>query len=423
MPIHSRFPTLLLIIGLGALPLLQACGGANAWEGTVTDSAGITVVHNTNTPIWGAGDEWTTTEDLRIGTVAGEPEYQFGQILPVGSIDVDSDGTIYVMDGQAREARAFDSQGNYLRTIGRPGSGPGELSPQAFFIFVDNVGDVYIPDLGNQRVSMFDGSGELKGSFPIQFQAGIPARWKVDNSGRVMAQLRGIDVQGMAALNEGDPIVVYDTTGTVVDTVALLPKGETLQEVSQEQFSALLFAPEPIWDLDESGAVVYAMNNEYRILVNDAAGNLVRVITLPTEKVVVEEGHKTAILRLLGQQMEGMGAPPAQVEQILQGFGFAEHFPAFSQILMGPAGTLWVQKAVSFDALTEGADEGEELDLQNLGSPNWDVFDTEGRYLGIIRLPDRFAPVTVDGDYLYGVWSDELDVQYVMRLLVNRTTL
>ena len=418
MKTRTLFPLLLLLVP--TLPLLQACGGgAGAWEGTVTDSAGIAVVHNTATPLWRSGDEWTVSEDLRIGSIGGELEYQFGQILPVGSIDIGPDGNIYVMDGQAREARVFDAQGGYLRTLGGPGSGPGEFSAQAFFLFTDNNGRVYVPDLGNQRVSMFDSTGEPLGSFPIQLQAGIPARWKVDDSGRVIAQLRGLNAEGIEALEDGDPLVVYDTTGAVVDTVALLPKGETIQDVSQDQFSMLMFAPEPIWDIDETGAVFYGMNNEYRILVNDPTGDLTRIITYPTEPKPVGERDKAAILSFLRDQVESAGAPPPAVEQFLQGVGFAENYPAFSQIIVGPSNSLWVQRTRSADDMTEDAEEEMEVDLQDLGSPEWDVFDDQGRYLGLVTVPDRFAPVVVDGNHIYGVWADELDVQYVMRLVVN----
>jgi hypothetical protein len=47
------------------------------------------------------------------------------------------------------------------------------------------------------------------------------------------------------------------------------------------------------------------------------------------------------------------------------------------------------------------------------GSDEWDVFDSEGRYLGIVTMPDRFSPFSLVGDRLYGVWRDEFEVQYV----------
>ena len=71
--------------------------------------------------------------------------------------------------------------------------------------------------------------------------------------------------------------------------------------------------------------------------------------------------------------------------------------------------------------MAEGAEEGFEFDPQDIGSPEWEVFDAEGRYLGVVTLPERFTPVNVKGDMLYGVWRDELDVQYIMRLRLNQT--
>lgn len=52
-------------------------------------------------------------------------------------------------------------------------------------------------------------------------------------------------------------------------------------------------------------------------------------------------------------------------------------------------------------------------------SSKWDVFDSEGRYLGVVELSDRFTPFIVKGDRCYGVHRDEIDVQYVQVLRIN----
>jgi len=70
--------------------VFSACSGgdggttATEWAGTVTDSAGIQLVQNPLTPMWGAGDAWTLEETLLIGTPEGEAAYQFGQITGIG---------------------------------------------------------------------------------------------------------------------------------------------------------------------------------------------------------------------------------------------------------------------------------------------------------------------------------------------------
>ncbi len=405
-----------LALLLPTLPLLQACGGAGAWEGTVTDSAGVAVVHNPAVPMWRAEDEWSATEELRIGTMAGEQNYQFGQIT---FLDVGPDGTIYVADLQAVEIRAYDATGKHVLTVGGKGSGPGELQ-QPQFVLADPDGGFIVPDLGNQRVNRYGPGGESRGSFPIQMQAGVPTRWMVDPAGRLMAQLRGLNLPGMAALEGGDPIVVYDIMGAVVDTVAVLPKGQTLEGMTQERLSIKVFAPEPVWDLDPEGNILYAMNDQFRILVNTPDGTLTRVITKEVEPKPVEEADRNAILRLLREQYAQYGVPPAQMEQIMSGIGFADYYPAFGQLFVGPEGTLWVQRIRSARDMAGAAGEEVEFDPQAIGSPEWEVFDAEGRWLGVVTLPDRFQPVDVRGDDLYGIWRDEMDVQYVMRLRVNR---
>ena len=164
--------TIVLLL-LPIFPLLQACGGAGAWEGTITDSAGVAIVMNTATPMWSAGDEWTVSEDLRIGTVAGEPEFQFGLIT---GLDVGPDGTVYVLDMQASEIRAYDAEGNHLLSFASAGAGPGELSQQALGLFLAPGGEILAIDLGNQRVNRYSPEGESIGSFRLDISAGVPAR-------------------------------------------------------------------------------------------------------------------------------------------------------------------------------------------------------------------------------------------------------
>ena len=117
------------------------------------DSTGIQVAHNGVQGMWSPGEEWTINEELRIGHVDGAPELQFGEIV---SLDVDRAGRIYVLDQQAQEVRVFSPAGEYLRSVGQPGEGPGELSAfaQAVFVAVDDTLRVVDPRQG--RVTTFD---------------------------------------------------------------------------------------------------------------------------------------------------------------------------------------------------------------------------------------------------------------------------
>jgi hypothetical protein len=69
-----------------------------------------------------------------------------------------------------------------------------------------------------------------------------------------------------------------------------------------------------------------------------------------------------------------------------------------------------VQRIQTADQVQDPAD----FDPQDLGSPDWDVFDDQGRYLGIVTMPGRFQPLRLVGDVLYGIERDEYDVQSVV---------
>ena len=96
---------------------------------------------------------------------------------------------------------------------------------------------------------------------------------------------------------------------------------------------------------------------------------------------------------------------------------FAEFFPAFYQFHTGDEGTLWVQPVRSPAELPDEALERYNF-IEDFGGPDWDVFDADGRYLGVVSMPLRFQPRLFHGDRVYGVWRDDLDVQYVVRLRI-----
>jgi hypothetical protein len=96
------------------------------------------------------------------------------------------------------------------------------------------------------------------------------------------------------------------------------------------------------------------------------------------------------------------------MEALLQQYQFADYFPAFASLALGPEGSVWVQDLRSG---TELGGEGQPFDIQDLGSTEWGVFDANGRYLGTVTFPGRYQPIRAIGDRFYGVARDEMDVQ------------
>jgi hypothetical protein len=166
------------------------------------------------------------------------------------------------------------------------------------------------------------------------------------------------------------------------------------------------------------GSFAFAVNNEFRITISDLEGNLVRIITMPHEKVMVAEEDKTIITELIMRLMTEQGVPPQALSAIEDGISYEDVFPAFAQLRNGPENSLWVQRVGVPSDMTD--DERENWNpVLDQGSDDWDVFDAQGRYLGVVTIPDRFSPFALQGDLLYGVWRDEFEVQYVKVLRIT----
>ncbi|MGD2071684.1 MAG: hypothetical protein PVI57_23670, partial [Gemmatimonadota bacterium] len=357
---------------------------------------------------------WTVRQALSIGSLDGPEAEQFGQIV---GVDVDGEGRIYALDNQSSEVRVFDADGRHLRTFGEPGQGPGQLGRALGGVFL--VGDrVLVPDLQNQRVSAFSTDGEPLASFRLDFSAGVPIRWDGPVAGQVVAQRRVLQIGDSAAAPAGDPIVALDSEGAVADTLLVLPPGESL-DLSGGGPSFRFFAPEPIWDAGPDGRIASGMNAEFRIEMHAPGGMLERVVVLPREARSVTERDQQVLLDAVREAAMDQGAPPQAVEMMLSGATFADSYPFFASLLVGPEGTLWAQRVRTGDELTGGAEEA-TFDPQDLGSTVWDVFDAEGRYLGEVEFPGRFQPLRVHGDRIYGVGRDAMDLQSLVAFDVVR---
>lgn len=404
--------------------IIAACsaGAESTWEGSITDSAGVQIVRNPDTGIWGPDDAWTLTEALRIGAAEGEPEYQFGALLPAGSVGLASDGRIVVLDAQGQHLKVFGADGTYERTIGGPGGGPGEIGIATQSSMLMAPGDtIVMVDLGNQRVNLYLMDGTFVRSFPVDVAAGFPFRWELTGDGRVVAQLRRLNFAGGESTDSMDVIAVRHLDGTAGDTLMRVLSGKTIQ------FSGGLpewnfFVPEPLWAL-WGDRILHAVNNQYRIGVyQPGTERLERVIEKPFTLNPVTDADQDPMKRALRKAILDQGAPPQLATQLVDTrLHFAPNYPAFAQMLEGPFGTILVQLITPVSSLTD--EERENFDFQSgqMGSRQWDVFDNEGRYLGPLMMPVRFQPVQFRGNDIYGIQRDELDVQYVVKLEVGTT--
>lgn len=403
-----RVPPLLIPL------LLVGCSDRGGdWQGSVTDSGGVAVVTNAGAGVWTAEETWTIEEELRIGAAEGEPDYRFGQIA---GIDVDGEGRIYVVDQQARDVRAFDPDGRFIRRMGKPGAGPGELGQGAGPLFVGPGDTVYVPDIAQQRVTRFTTAGEPAGSYPVSMSDGIPVKWMEAPDGDLVQQAMIMGLPDRPDVQPGNLLLRRDGSGAVVDTLLVMAAGQTMS-FSGGQPQVTLFAPEPMWALGPEGRLVYGNNSRYRLEVYSPEGTLERVIRRERERKPVTDADREEFRRVIQDAWKKAGMPPQAMEMMTRALSFADHYPAYANLFGGPDRTLWVQGVQSPESVRE---RGASFDLHDIGGPDWEVFDERGRLLGTVRMPARFTPLLFRGDHIYGVLRDDLDGQYAARMRLDR---
>ena len=143
-------------------------------------------------------------------------------------------------------------------------------------------------------------------------------------------------------------------------------------------------------------------------------------MTFPREPVPITDRDIRAFFAYLDRAWLRAGVAPSQLAANHQLVSFNETLPVYASFHMGPEGSLWVQPVRSPGEMSD-----EEIELYNFvedfGGPDWEVFDPAGRFLGVVTMPKRFTPRLFLDDFIYGVQRDELDVQYVVRLRIERS--
>ena len=117
------------------------------------DACGAQVlVENSLSSAWTTTTEWKLEEDLRIW---GPPE---GYLSLVVGLAADSRDNIYILDYVTQEIYVFDFEGDFLRTLGGQGDGPGEFR-DALGPAIGPGDTLWVADRRAARFSVFSPDG------------------------------------------------------------------------------------------------------------------------------------------------------------------------------------------------------------------------------------------------------------------------
>jgi hypothetical protein len=386
------------------------------------DTLGDTLLVRTlSGSVWGGTSR--LVPELSIGELDGDVEYLFGRVV---SLAVSGDGTIYVVDRQVPDLRAFAPDGSFIATIGTPGEGPGELKGPDGGLAVLSDGRILVRDPGNARIQVYAPTGEPLDTWPIRGGFNTSNPMFRDNEDHVHTQIL-LDPEAEVA-DWVTGLVRISPDGTPVDTLVPPDVGYEALEVEARNDegenhsvsrNGVPFAPSETWTLHPDGYFIHGVSTEYRVdlLKSEHPVRIERVyrpIPVSGAERSEEEARVVRNMRYTDPNWRWNGP------------SIPDHKPAFQRLYAGKGGRIWVHVSLpSYERDDPDYDPKDPEAVENRWREpvGFDVFETDGSYLGRVEAPESFSlyptPV-IDGDYVWATTRDDLGVQRVVRFRIER---
>ena len=379
----------------------------------VADSAGVVVVTNLEGSVEAAAP-WSVAEDpiLEIGGGSDPdvPLYRISAITPLESGDVAVGTTV------PPQILVFDPRGQLRSTMGRQGDGPGEFLDLGSVVALppDSIG-AWDPD--RRRLSIFTEQGALAREVDLSTVAPMSARasGSAENpSGftHVLPSLAGsLVVFGEAGLGPSSEGVI---SRHEMPAFRITLAGNVLAEYGP--FPGLQTSPglpSPFGARTHAGSVAGALvvgtseEPEFRTFGPD--GELMQVSRWP-------DRDRSISGPFLDRWLELVEAEPSLRDYVLEA-PRPDVFPAYDDILVAADGSILVAEypgPLGLLSLRRGDPAPEPLKPTiRMPSRRWLVFSPNGALGATLSTPEGFEPYALVDGLLWGVYTDELDVESV----------
>lgn len=367
---------------------------------------------------------WSLEEDLRLGSVDGEHD---AFVRPVRIRE--RGGQLYVLDAGLPGLRAFDRTGAYLHQIGRQGAGPGEYTAPANFGFMGDT--IWVVDGATRRVALFGEDGKVLADFALEPE--IPGTQPPQPM-----QVLGPD-DFLVIVPPGPETSLYrhkvgpvlfqqsivrrNRSGTRADTLATytVESGLLVVQADDAGFSVIPYRPirqhpfvsyDP--DREEIGVVERSPatspdRGEFHVTIRRRDGPVLAYRRFVYRPVPVPASVKDSIRAALSSRLRRSRAPGAEqrVEAGLAHLALPDFLPPVSSgMAVGKNGTRWIAR--------ESLDR--RIPTDHL------VTDAALNPLAILEFPRSALRVAgpIDGDHVWLVEKDEVDVEYLVRYRIRR---
>jgi hypothetical protein len=289
----------------------------------------------------------------------------------------------HIVVAEATNLKVFDKSGAYVRTIGRPGKGPGEFH-HVYGVCV-GPGDVIV-GLDGREASVFDRNGVHVRSFANP--AGEFVRFGCFRDGSLVQTLR-------SRQDPGDPVFSRTTArrigldGSEVGELGSFPEGVWGPARSFVQ---------SIPSIVPNGEFVFVGDSrDAEIRVYRMDGKLVRIVRWGARRIPLTQD----LLLKIGTAVHDRMPKDSVIARVSRArrAGVPENLPVYAGFRIDGIGRIWVQDYYLGRLLGNYP-------------PQWTVFDSVGIPLGRVALPrvpgSRADIVGMDGTRVVLSWRDSI---------------
>ena len=350
--------------GLGLTLLLAACSGSDtngprlATPKVDTLANGAISVMSPGPTAWSDTNGWRVVEEGRITGIEGTP----AELTQPMAVAVDGAGRLYVAMMNPPVIKVYLRTGEYVRTIGRDGEGPGEFRAAMPAVVHDTL---VVHDAHLARVTLFDTAGRYLSSWRAPCCHYGPIA--VDDSERVY-----IPANLMAMGLGRSALVRYRLDGTLVDTLPIpagpAPEGFIVRQGGGSSLFRLPGMPHTAFAVRPAGGLIYGWGGDYRIVESTGDDT-----TLIFGRAWTPTPIPDAIRHAVYDRYTGMNPILAAA---LKFSDLPSTEPAFESLSVDGRGDIWALEADPVDSLAH----------------HFSVFDSTGAYLGAVRTPRAFWP-------------------------------
>lgn len=264
----------------------------------------------------------------------------------VSSVNADSDGNIYFYRYQSSEnfIFKFNKNGNFIKSFGRRGQGPGEIQRVSYFS-IDSKDNIIISDGSNRKIIFFTTDGRL--SQEISYSMDITDAVPLVNGKYIVIQRIADPSKHITPIK----LILCSANFEELNELDVFNQPHFWEGGNKMPYRAILFE----WRITKDKIYIGNEQRGYEILVYDLEGNLLRKIRKEYEPQLLPDNLRDVAEDSLTNNPDRK-----------QWFYVPKEIPPFNTFFVDDAERLYVM------TYEKGFNEGEYIH---------DVFNSDGIYV------------------------------------------